>query len=380
MSALVLNEEQQMLKDAAKRFMYESAPVSQLRALRDNEDATGFSRELWQGMVEMGFVGTLIPEALGGSQFGYVGMGQVSEQAGRNLSASPLLSTAVGGVAALLLAGSNDQQHALLPKVAAGELLLSLAVDETPRHNPSQVSTRLEAKGDGFVLNGRKQFVIDGHVADKLIVSARSSGADSERDGISLLLVDRTAAGVKVERVSMADSRNAALVTFTDVAVAASDLLGEAGKGFDALELTLDVVNGQLAAELLGLSLEAFERTVAYLQERKQFGVTLSSFQGLQHRCAHLFSELELVKSVVLKALMALDEGDEDASMLVSLAKAKASEVAELATNEAVQMHGGMGMTDEFDIGLFMKRARCVQALFGDFRYHANRFALLRGY
>ena len=380
MSALVLNEEQQMLKDAAKRFMYESAPVSQLRALRDNEDATGFSRELWQGMVEMGFVGTLIPEALGGSQFGYLGMGQVSEQAGRNLSASPLLSTAVGGVAALLLAGSNDQQHALLPKVAAGELLLSLAVDETPRHNPSQVSTRLESKGDGFVLNGRKQFVIDGHVADKLIVSARSSGADSERDGISLLLVDRTAAGVKVERVSMADSRNAALVTFTDVAVAASDLLGEAGKGFDALELTLDVVNGQLAAELLGLSLEAFERTVAYLQERKQFGVTLSSFQGLQHRCAHLFSELELVKSVVLKALMALDEGDEDASMLVSLAKAKASEVAELATNEAVQMHGGMGMTDEFDIGLFMKRARCVQALFGDFRYHANRFALLRGY
>tara|TARA_R110002126_G_scaffold139397_4_gene284129 strand:+ start:858 stop:2000 length:1143 start_codon:yes stop_codon:yes gene_type:complete len=380
MSALVLNEEQQMLKDAAKRFMYESAPVSQLRALRDSEDATGFSRELWQGMVEMGFVGTLIPEALGGSQFGYLGMGQVSEQAGRNLSASPLLSTAVGGVAALLLAGSNDQQHALLPKVAAGELLLSLAVDETPRHNPSQVSTRLESKGDGFVLNGRKQFVIDGHVADKLIVSARSSGADSERDGISLLLVDRTAAGVKVERVSMADSRNAALVTFTDVAVAASDLLGEAGKGFDALELTLDVVNGQLAAELLGLSLEAFERTVAYLQERKQFGVTLSSFQGLQHRCAHLFSELELVKSVVLKALMALDEGDEDASMLVSLAKAKASEVAELATNEAVQMHGGMGMTDEFDIGLFMKRARCVQALFGDFRYHANRFALLRGY
>ena len=380
MSALVLNEEQQMLKDAAKRFMYESAPVSQLRALRDSEDATGFSRELWQGMVEMGFVGTLIPEALGGSQFGYLGMGQVSEQAGRNLSASPLLSTAVGGVAALLLAGSHDQQHALLPKVAAGELLLSLAVDETPRHNPSQVSTRLESKGDGFVLNGRKQFVIDGHVADKLIVSARSSGADSERDGISLLLVDRTAAGVKVERVSMADSRNAALVTFTDVAVAASDLLGEAGKGFDALELTLDVVNGQLAAELLGLSLEAFERTVAYLQERKQFGVTLSSFQGLQHRCAHLFSELELVKSVVLKALMALDEGDEDASMLVSLAKAKASEVAELSTNEAVQMHGGMGMTDEFDIGLFMKRARCVQALFGDFRYHANRFALLRGY
>tara|TARA_R110000764_G_scaffold33224_6_gene74588 strand:- start:15800 stop:16942 length:1143 start_codon:yes stop_codon:yes gene_type:complete len=380
MSALVLNEEQQMLKDAAKRFMVESAPVSQLRALRDNNDETGFSRELWQSMVEMGFVGTLVPEQLGGSQFGYVGMGQISEQAGRNLSASPLISTAVGGVAALLLAGSSEQQQALLPKVAAGELLLALAVDETPRHNPVQVSTRLEAQGDGFVLNGRKQFVVDGHVADKLIVSARSSGADSEREGITLLLVDRTAAGVRVERTSMADSRNAAVVTFDDVKVAATDLLGEAGKGFAALGLTLDVVNAQLAAELLGLSLESFERTVAYLLERKQFGVTLSTFQGLQHRCAHLFSELELVKSAVLKALMALDAGADDASMQVSLAKAKASEVAELATNEALQMHGGMGMTDEFDIGLFMKRARCVQALFGDFRYHANRFASLKGY
>ncbi len=380
MSALVLNEEQQMLKDAATRFMAESAPVSQLRALRDSNDETGFSRELWQSMVEMGFVGTLIPEALGGSQFGYVGMGQVSEQAGRNLSASPLLSTAVGGVAALLLAGSSAQQQMLLPKVAAGELLLALAVDETPRHNPAQVSTRLEAKGDGYLLSGRKQFVVDGHVADKLIVSARSSGADSEREGISLVLVDRTAAGVTVERVSMADSRNAALVSFDQVQVSADDLLGEAGQAFAALELTLDVVNGQLAAELLGLSLESFERTVAYLQERKQFGVTIGSFQALQHRCAHLFSELELVKSVVLKALMALDAGAEDAAQLVSLAKAKAAEVAELATNEAVQLHGGMGMTDEFDIGLFMKRARCVQALFGDYRYHANRFALLRGY
>ena len=222
--------------------------------------------------------------------------------------------------------------------------------------------------------------MVDGHVADKLIVSARSSGADSEREGITLLLVDRTAAGVRVERTSMADSRNAAVVTFDDVKVAATDLLGEAGKGFAALGLTLDVVNAQLAAELLGLSLESFERTVAYLLERKQFGVTLSTFQGLQHRCAHLFSELELVKSAVLKALMALDAGADDASMQVSLAKAKASEVAELATNEALQMHGGMGMTDEFDIGLFMKRARCVQALFGDFRYHANRFASLKGY
>ena len=380
MSALVLNEEQQMLKDAAKRFMSESAPVSQLRALRDNRDETGFSRELWQSMVEMGFVGTLIPEALGGAQFGYVGMGQVSEQAGRNLSASPLISTAIGCVAALLLAGSSEQQQALLPQVAEGGLLLALAVDEAPRHAPNRVATRLQVADGGYLLNGRKTFVVDGHVADKLIVSARSEGTETDHAGISLLLVDRNAPGVSVERTIMADSRNAAIVSFEDVKVAAGDLLGEAGNAWAALELTLDVVNAQLAGELLGIALEVFERTVAYLQERKQFGVALSTFQALQHRCAHLFSELELVKSAVLKAQMALDAGDAEAAQWVSLAKAKACEVAELATNEAVQMHGGMGMTDEFDIGLFMKRARSVQALFGDYRYHANRFAVLRGY
>ena len=217
-------------------------------------------------------------------------------------------------------------------------------------------------------------------MADKLIVSARSEGAEGDQAGISLLLVDRTAPGVSVERTIMADSRNAAIVSFDGVKVAASDLLGAVGQAWSALELTLDVVNAQLAGELLGMSLEVFERTVAYLQERKQFGVALSTFQALQHRCAHLFSELELVKSAVLKAQMALDAGDAEAAQWVSLAKAKACEVAELATNEAVQMHGGMGMTDEFDIGLFMKRARSVQALFGDYRYHANRFAALRGY
>ena len=285
MAALVLNEEQQMLKDAAKRFMSESAPVSQLRALRDNRDETGFSRELWQSMVEMGFVGTLIPEALGGAQFGYVGMGQVSEQVGRNLSASPLISTAVGGVAALLLAGSSEQQQALLPQVADGSLLLALAVDEAPRHAPNRVATRLQATDGGYLLNGRKTFVVDGHVADKLIVSARSEGAEGDQAGISLLLVDRTAPGVSVERTIMADSRNAAIVSFDGVKVAANDLLGAAGQAWSALELTLDVVNAQLAGELLGMSLEVFERTVAYLQERKQFGVALSTFQALQHRC-----------------------------------------------------------------------------------------------
>ncbi len=380
MAALVLNEEQQMLRDAAQGFLSEKAPISQLRKLRDERDETGFSRDLWQGMVEMGFAGTLVDEDFGGSAFGNVGMGQVFEHAGRNLSASPLLSTGVLGVSVLQLAGSKTQKQELLPAIADGRLVTALAIDEKPRHAPSRVATTARRQGDGFVIDGQKSFVIDGHVADKLIVSARTSGEQNDREGISLFLVDRDTAGVSVERTIMVDSRNAAIVRFDQAQVSAEALLGELDQGFATLEKVLDIANAQLAAELLGISLQAFEITVKYLQERKQFGVTLGSFQALQHRCAHLFSELELVKSVVIKALVALDEQDPEASVLVSLAKAKASEVAELATNEAVQLHGGMGMTDEFDVGLYMKRARPVQALFGDYRYHADRFASLRGY
>lgn len=373
MPALVLNDEQQMLKDAAKRFFSESAPVSQLRTLRDTRDSAGFSRELWQAMVEMGFAGTLIDEAFGGSSFGSVGMGQVFEQAGRNLSASPLFSSGVLCASLVALAGTEQQKTELLGAIADGSLLMALALDEAPRHAPSRIETRAEAVAEGFVLNGSKRFVVDGHVADRLIVAAQTA------DGLGLFLVSGDADGVEVERSIMADSRNAAVVHLSNVKVAGLDRLAAADAG-QALERALDLANGQLAAELLGISQAAFERTVAYMQERKQFGVTIGSFQALQHRAAHMFSELELVKSVVLKALVALDEGDANASLLVSLAKAKACEVAELVTNEAIQLHGGMGMTDEFDIGLFIKRARVVQQLLGDYRYHADRFARLRGY
>ena len=380
MATLVLNEEQQMLKDAAKRFMGESAPVSQLRKLRDERDETGFSRELWQSMVEMGFAGTLVPESYGGSAFGNVGMGQVSEQVGRNLSASPLFSSGVLGVSALLLAGSDEHRQSLLPAIAEGKLLVSLAIDEQPRHAPAKVRTVAQSQDGGYALTGSKRFVVDGHVADKLIVSARTGVGEGDEQGLSLFLIDTKTDGMSIERTIMADSRNAATVQLDHVRVDASDLLGPLDQGYPLLEQVLDVGNAQLAAELLGIAQEAFERTVAYMQERKQFGVVIGSFQALQHRAAHMFSELELVKSVVLKALLALDEGDEEAPALVSLAKAKACEVAELITNEAIQLHGGMGMTDEFDLGLFIKRARVVQQQLGDYRYHADRFARLRGY
>lgn len=380
MTLLVLTEEQMMLKDSAKEFLKEQGSIQELRRLRDERDPIGFSTKLWQSMVELGFVGTLIPESFGGSGFGHVGMGQIMEEGGRNLTASPLFATGVLGVSAVLLSGSEQQKRELLAQVAAGKLLLTLAVDEAVRHAPANVSVRAEKKGDGYVVNGRKTFVVDGHVADKLIVSVRTSGERGDQRGITLLLIDRTAKGVEVERTVMVDSRNSAIVKFNNVQVPAAAVLGKVDEGYATLDRVLDIGNAHLAAELLGIAEEAFERTVQYLKERKQFGVYIGSFQGLQHRAAQLWSAIELLKSSVLKALQALDANAADVSLLVSVAKAKACETAEIATNEAVQMHGGIGMTDEFDIGFFMKRARPVQLLFGDYRYHANRFAELSGY
>jgi alkylation response protein AidB-like acyl-CoA dehydrogenase len=379
--SLVLTEDQLMFRDAAKRFAAERAPVAQLRKLRDANDATGFDRGVWKEMAEMGWAGVLVPEEHGGAAFGYVGAGLIAEEVGRNLSATPLLSTAVVSVTALLKGASAAQKEALLPGMAAGELIVALAADERGRHAPYSVATRAASIGGGkYKLSGKKLHVLDGHVADRLIVSARTSGDVDSRDGITLFLIDAKASGVNVTRVATLDSRNTATVELRDVQVAESDVLGTLDKGAIVLDAVLDVGRAVLAAELLGVAEEAFERTLAYLREREQFGVKIGSFQALQHRAAHLFCEIELVRSVVLRTLQALDAQEPNAANLVCLAKAKASDVARIATNEAVQMHGGIGMTDEFDIGFFMKRARAAGETFGDAHYHTDRFAQLAGY
>lgn len=379
MTTLVLNEEQQMFKDSARGFLQERAPVSEMRRLRDEGNPDGFSRDVWAAMVEQGFAGTLIPEEHGGFAFGHVGMGQIFEETGRTLTASPLLSTAVVGALLLERAG-NEEQRAMLASLAQGEAVVALAVDESARHNPQLIRTRAEHNGSGYTLNGCKGIVVDGHVADHLIVVARTSGNSSDAEGITLFLVDPATAGIEVDPMVTVDSHRVAEVRLNDVEVPQEAVLGEVDRGFAVLEPVLSAASAHLAAELLGLTLEAFERTVRYMQERKQFGVTIGSFQALQHRAAHLFSEIELLKSSVIAALSGLDQGADDVEQLCSLAKARACSVAELATNEGVQLHGGMGMTDEFDIGLFLKRARAAQQTFGDQRYHAARFASLRGY
>lgn len=378
--ALVLDEEQQMLKESAQGFLSEFAPVAELRKQRDAGSETGYADNLWSQMAEMGWAAILVPEAYGGLEFGHVGMGQIIEQTGHTLTASPLFATAVLGVTAINKAASESQKTELLAAIAAGELTTALAVDETAHHAPTQISMAATEQGNAYNLTGSKRFVADGGTADKLIVATRTSGEAGDPQGISLFIVDRNAPGVRIDRTEMVDGRNYANIQFDNVEVPATDLLGEKGEGFAALSATLDAGNVYLSAELLGIAQQSFDRTLQYLKERKQFGVLIGSFQALQHRAAHWWSEVELCKSVVLKALQAMDENDVKTPALASIAKAKLSEVAELATNEAIQMHGGIGMTDEYEIGFFIKRARPAQTLFGDNSYHTDRFAQLSGF
>jgi alkylation response protein AidB-like acyl-CoA dehydrogenase len=334
--AMVINEEQQMLKESAQGFLAEYAPLAEVRKQRDAGSDKGYADNLWAQMVDMGWAAILVPEAYGGLEFGHVGMGQIVEQSGRTLTASPLFATAILGVTAINQAASEAQKTELLGAIAGGQITTALAVDENIHHAPTQISTTATASGQGYLLNGGKRFVVDGSSADKLIVAARTAGDAGDSEGISLFMVDPATAGVEIQRTEMVDCRNYANISFYNVELPESALLGEEGCGYAALAATLDVGNAFLAAELLGIAQETFDTTLQYLKERKQFGVLIGSFQALQHRAAHWWSEVELCKSVVLKALQALDKGDAKSSLLVSIAKAKLCEVSELATNEAI--------------------------------------------
>ena len=378
--ALVLNEEQSMLRDSARGLISDKAPVSHLRQLRDSKDATGFSRDLWRSFAEMGFSGLLVPDSFGGSGLGCVEAGVVMEEIGRTLMPSPFLSTAVLAASALTRGGSAAQKSEHLPKIADGSLLAALVIDEGAKHRPLQTKMQAVRSGNGFKLNGAKGFVVDGHTADLLIVAARTAGSAGERDGLTLFLVDPKSNGIETERTAMVDSHNAARIVFDNVEVNADSVLGEVDQAGALLEGILNIGRGAVASEMVGVSEEVFGRTVGYLKERKQFGKLIGEFQALQHRAAHLYVEIEITRAAVLKALQTLDGDFENAGAAVAVAKARAGSTATLAVQEGVQMHGGMGMTDQFDIGFFMKRARVCQELFGDSNFHADQVARLKSY
>ncbi|WP_426439072.1 acyl-CoA dehydrogenase family protein [Bradyrhizobium genosp. P] len=378
--ALVLTEEQSMLRDSARGLISDKAPVSHLRGLRDSKDATGFSRELWKTFAEMGFSGLLVPEQFGGSGLGCVEAGIVMEEIGRTLMPSPFLATSVLAASALSRGGSEAQKAQYLPKISDGSLLAALAIDEGAKHRPLQTKLQATRSGNGFNLSGEKAFVVDGHSADLLIVAARSAGSAGDKNGITLFLVDPKSKGLAVERTAMVDSHNAARIVFDNVEVNADSVLGEVDQGHGLLEGVLNIGRGAVASEMVGLSEEVFGRTVTYLKERKQFGKAIGEFQALQHRAAELYIEIEITRAAVLKALQALDTNIDKAATAVAVAKARAGTTATQAVQEGVQMHGGMGMTDQFDIGFFMKRARVCQELFGDSNFHADQLAQAKNY
>lgn len=370
----ILDEQRRMLRDSAQSFLTERAPVSHLRKLRDSADAKGYSPALWTEFAEQGYSAVLVPEAHGGLGLGIAEAGLIAEQIGHTLAPTPYFSTAVLAAWLLKTAGSDAQQKAWLPRIASAETIVALAVDERSRHRSSALETKAVRDGDGWRIDGKKLLVVDGHVAQALIVAARTDA------GAALLLVPAETRGVQIERTVMVDAHNAARVTFEGVRVGADAVIGTPETGAALLEQVLDVGRAVAAAEMLGLADEVFERTISYLKERKQFDRIIGEFQALQHRAAELFCDLELTRAIVRQTLQALDEGAKNAPLLVAQAKARAGLTADRAVQEGVQMHGGIGVTDELDLGFFMKRARVLQELFGDAKVQMDRAAVMAGY
>ena len=376
-----LTDEQLLLRDSAAAFVRDHSSLRRIRALRDGKDPDGFSRDLWKQIAALGWLGIPFAEADGGLGLGLKDLSLVLEEFGKGLMLEPLLSTVLLGGTAIQRGGSDAQRAALLPAVIGGEALLALAYQERQsRYDLCRVATRAERAGAGWRLRGEKILVLDGHVADHLIVSARTAGDERDRAGVTLFLVERGAPGLQVTRQSTLDSRNAALVRLDGVAVGADAVVGDVDGGGALLAEVVDRATAGLCAEMLGGMEAAFAITLDYLKTRRQFGVPIGSFQALKHRAAIVFTEIELARSAVLAAAMALDEAHPQAAQIVSAAKARCSDAFVLAGNEGVQMHGGIGMTDEHDIGFFLKRARAAEITFGDGAHHRERFAALQGY
>ena len=377
---LILTEEEQFLKDTAKNFAEERCPISHFRSLRDNNDPNLWDKGIWKEMTTLGWPGILIPEEYGGSNFGITGISVILEECAKTLTPSPLFATGVLGAFSITKFGNNDQKQNYLPKISDGDLTTALAVDESSHHNPAD--TEMVAKKDGkkFILNGKKTFVIDGASADLLIVLARTSGNKGESSGLTLFLVDSNDNGIEKIKLDMADSRNYANINFNNVEVSDKNILGDEATGGETAENILDIGRIAIASEMLGNAEAAFETTLDYLKQRKQFGVLIGSFQALQHRAAEMFCELELTKSSVMAAMKAADEGSNELQRLSSLSKTMAGETLHLVSNEAVQMHGGIGVTDEYDIGFFLKRARVTEQIFGSAKFHTERYANISGF
>ena len=377
---LILNEEQQFLKDTAKNFAEERTPINHFRSLRDNKDNLLWDKNTWKEMVNLGWSGILIPEEYGGSNFGLAGISVILQECGKTLTPSPLFATGVLGAYAISQYGTEEQKKKYLPQIVNGEITTAIAIDESSHHNPLNINMPAVLKDNSYILNGKKVFVVDGASADLLIVVARTSGKTGDSTGLTLFLVENKQPSINVVKLDMADSRNYANITFSDITVQKENILGDVEAGGEAIENILDIGRIAISAEMLGNTEAAFESTISYLKERKQFGVLIGTFQALQHRAAEMFCEIELTKSSIMAAMQGADNNSNELQRLASLAKTMAGETLHLVSNEAIQMHGGIGVTDEYDLGFYLKRSRVVEQIFGCSKFHTERYANISGF
>ena len=374
-----LSEEQQMLQQMVRDFVSRESSLKRIRALR--EDPVGFSRKVWGQMAELGLLGITLPEADGGGGMGMVEMVVVMEELGRGLMPEPMLSTVLLAAHAIRYGGTAAQRKAWLPRVAEGQALMTLAYQEPQgRFDPFDVATQASKEGQGWRLQGQKIFVPDAEVADALVVTARTGGGRRDREGVEMFLVPRDAKGVTLEAVPSMDWRRRYSVKLDGVVLGAEAKLSGELPPDQALEAALDRATAGVSAEMLGAMNQAFTMTLDYMKTRVQFGKPIGSFQALKHRAADEYVQTELARSSVYYAAMCLDESLPDTGAAVSTAKARCNDAFHLVANESIQMHGGIGMTDEHDIGFFFKRARVAEVTLGDAAYHRERYARLREY
>lgn len=370
-----LTEDQQMLADSARQFARKESPLTRLRQLR--KDATGWDKKMWKKMAEQGWAGILYPERLGGYGGTFVDAMVVFENLATTLTPEPLLASAVLGGLPILFAGTEKQQDALLKPMISGDTTLAFAYAErNTRHALEQTAAMAKREGNDYVLSGEKVWVLNGHAADVIVVLARTSGKPGDRAGLSLFAVDAKSAGMQSKIASGIDSERYGLLTLSNVKVPADRLIGAEGKAFDVAERVLDYAAAAACCQGVGMLQEMLTMTVGYLNTRKQFNVLIGTFQSLQHRAVDMFVETELCKGTAILAAIKVDSADADERRAsVSAAKVNLSLGGRYVSQQAIQLHGGIGVTDEHDIGLYFKRMHVINTLFGDEAFHTGRYA-----
>jgi len=375
-----LTEEQEMIVDQAAKFVANESPVVRFRKLRDTE--RGWEPEMWAKMAEQGWLAIALPEEQGGFGGSFVDVALILEQLGRGLVPEPFIASAVLAGGILSDIGTESQRDAYLSPMIEGQTTLAFAyAEKQSRYNLNDCLTKAEKSGDGWSLSGEKVWVLNGHAADQIIVAARTGGGQFDDSGLSLFIIDGDTPGLTRIRVPGMDGQRTAVLRLDGVVVGAEQLIGREGEALEMIEKTIDRGAAAACAEGLGTVQELFERTIAYLKEREQFGVPIGSFQALQHKAVDMYAELELCKSAVILASIQVDNPDSEVRKAeVSAAKLQLADGGWLVQENAIQLFGGIGVTDEQDEGLFFKRLRVLNGLFGDADWHVGRFQGLKSF